>query len=155
MKVYKSIYNMIGTGIYRFSLPLLWVWPQSHRSRCLVVSDDSILLVKNWLGTGRWTLPGGGVKPHETTRLGMVRELKEELDIDSDRYDLVSMGLRYQRHEGLKCKISLFVLYVDRPLQLAHRRYELADCQWFDIKSLPTNRNSLVDEALSRIRARA
>lgn len=43
----------------------------------VVVRDDAVLLAR-WAGSGRWTLPGGGLDHGEDPRAGAVREVEEE-----------------------------------------------------------------------------
>lgn len=49
--------------------------------KALVSSVDGVLLVKEEHADGSpfWTLPGGGIAPHETPLEGLQRELEEEL----------------------------------------------------------------------------
>jgi 8-oxo-dGTP diphosphatase len=49
--------------------------------KALITAGDRLLLVEETHddGTPFWTLPGGGVRPHESDRQALERELAEEL----------------------------------------------------------------------------
>ena len=56
--------------------------PQVRRgAKALITATDRVLLVKESRsnGTQFWTLPGGGVEPHESPSSALQRELAEEL----------------------------------------------------------------------------
>ena len=53
------------------------------RAAALLVADDKILLVNHQRGErSYWVLPGGHVRPGETLADALVREIKEELELD-------------------------------------------------------------------------
>lgn len=63
--------------------PLAWVlqrfWPP--RAYVKIEHNDKILLVQNWMGSGKWSFPGGGVHRGEDTRAGACREVFEEVGL--------------------------------------------------------------------------
>lgn len=133
----QNLIRLIGRVVY-------WLgWPGIHlilsgsvRTRVLILAPDGrCLLVKPYLGNGRWKLPGGGIRHSEDTAQAAARELHEELGIvvtsqqfehladaqmseDGHRYDAHIMGLR---------------LALDTPLVL--RRWEIAEARWLDIET--------------------
>lgn len=50
--------------------------------------EDKILLVRNCLGSGKWSLPGGGVHLHEASKAGACREVFEEIGLALNPVDL-------------------------------------------------------------------
>lgn len=79
--------------------------PITLGSRCLVVSGNTVLLVKHSYAKG-WYLPGGGVEKGESFRDAAKREVREETGLDVD--DLTLFHLYYSRIEGKNDHIALF-----------------------------------------------
>jgi 8-oxo-dGTP diphosphatase len=50
----------------------------------LTNADNKVLLVKATYGTFGWGLPGGSIDPGETIHETVVRECREELDVEID-----------------------------------------------------------------------
>lgn len=62
--------------------PLVWVYaPLRLRVSVAVLVDDAVLLVKSDFGSGKWQLPGGGMKFGESVLDAGRRELTEELGV--------------------------------------------------------------------------
>ena len=63
--------------------PLTWVlmrfWPP--RAYVQIEYDNKVLLVDNWLGSGKWSFPGGGVHRSEESKVGACREVFEEIGL--------------------------------------------------------------------------
>jgi len=57
----------------------------------VVFRDNSVLLIKRGKPplADTWSLPGGGVKPSETLKDAIIREVKEECGIDIEVIDLI------------------------------------------------------------------
>lgn len=63
------------------------------RVAAIIVRKDKILLAKHEReGVGYWVLPGGGVDYGETAEEALVRELKEEADLDIRVNNLVMVN---------------------------------------------------------------
>lgn len=142
-------YAQIGRWLYVLVKPTFRFFPRTRRVRCLVIDGSNILLVKNWLGRGQWTLPGGGVHSSETIQLATRRELHEELRVlvDSDKIRL--LGDWDESTDGMSCSLEL----CSTPLKATRLRYnhlELVACEWFELRDLPADRTAVVDEALRR-----
>lgn len=53
------------------------------RARAIIIEDNKLLVVKRTkVNEVYWVLPGGGVEDGETVEQAMIREGKEELDLD-------------------------------------------------------------------------
>ena len=72
---------------------LLWAnapyTPTFNTVDAVVIQNGYVLMVKrgNMPGRGKWALPGGYIGEHETIMDAMIRELREETDIDcTDNY---------------------------------------------------------------------
>lgn len=75
--------KVVGTIAFWVTWPGLWIYLRgSKRTRVIIVSGDRVLLVKSWLGTNDWGLPGGGRHGDESVESAGVREVQEETNID-------------------------------------------------------------------------
>ncbi|MBP7767021.1 NUDIX hydrolase [Candidatus Saccharibacteria bacterium] len=98
----------------------------TRRARVLVVCQDEFLVVRSFIGSGSWTLPGGGVSRGESYRVGVVRELFEEVGISLDPDNVIEC-------EGSTKYARLFGAYLDEKPDLSLLRYEIKDYKWIKI----------------------
>ncbi|WP_085910123.1 8-oxo-dGTP diphosphatase MutT [Kiloniella majae] len=78
----------------------------------LVDSDGRILLAQRPEGksmAGLWEFPGGKVDPGETPEQALVRELKEELDIDTRSSCLAPIAFASHSYDDFHLLMPLFV----------------------------------------------
>jgi len=133
------LWQLLGRIAYIICWPLLWFYLHgSRRTRVIVVYEGKILLVKQWLGDGRWCLPGGGRHRRETAMAGAVRELREETGIEIDETQLVSLGDNLYSSQGLSFMFDLFMVQLTTPPQVLKRPLELVDVRWFAAEELLT-----------------
>ena len=74
---------------YGHELQVLWWFlrrPITRGSKCLVICDDKVLLVRPSYSHRKWTIPGGGVKQRETFAAAATRELLEKNLTQASRY---------------------------------------------------------------------
>ena len=87
----------------------------------LVINErDEIVLVKRKHPPyeGQWALPGGFVEENETVENALIREMREELDIDvSKSYDLVGVYSEPDRDPRGRTVTLAFICWVDRNVQ--------------------------------------
>lgn len=101
---------------------------------------DEILLQKrpeNRAMAGLWEFPGGKVEKDETPESALIRELKEELDVDVDRSDLTPLSFV---SEPLGDRHMLLILYTCRRWSGEPRGVESPEIRWVkfeDIQYLP------------------
>ncbi len=61
-----------------------------NRATAVIVRDDEILMVRfEDFGKSFWYLPGGGIEAGETPEQALVREVREELNIDVESHKLL------------------------------------------------------------------
>src|SRR5690348_17488224 len=78
----------------------------------LVDSDGRVLLAQRPAGksmAGLWEFPGGKVQDGETPEHALIRELKEELDIDVTEACLAPLTFASHRYEAFHLLMPLYV----------------------------------------------
>jgi 8-oxo-dGTP diphosphatase len=78
----------------------------------LVDTDGRVLLAQRPAGksmAGLWEFPGGKVQPGETPEVALIRELKEELDIDVTEACLAPLSFASHRYERFHLLMPLYV----------------------------------------------
>ena len=78
----------------------------------LIDVDGRVLLAERPQGkamAGLWEFPGGKVKPGETPEAALIRELKEELDIDVAEACLAPLSFASHRYERFHLLMPLYV----------------------------------------------
>ncbi len=120
----------------------------STRTRALLIYKDEILLVRNWLGTQQWSLPGGGVGNNETSRNGMQRELREELGIDIRPKHYQRLLKTRQKEHGAEFVAIVFQINLKSRVEFQIEKNELIEASWHKVSSLPDNLHPLVVHAL-------
>jgi 8-oxo-dGTP pyrophosphatase MutT (NUDIX family) len=118
-------------GIYFF------VVTSRPRARVLIVYNEQVLVVKSWLGSGSWTLPGGGIALGEPPLAAAVREVNEELGIILDPAILTDLGPQRSRQAGgLPTKHHLFVVELSSLPKLVIADHEIMQHAWLDVAKL-------------------
>ena len=121
-------YRWLGRFVFIFFYPF-WRLKLSGSKRTYIVfirEDNQLLFVKNWLGNGRWQLPGGGLKPGETHRSGLVREVWEELKIKLEPAAL--RKLTSGSHRG--CRYMVYCCYLRQVPAMTLNKWEIVAAQW-------------------------
>lgn len=134
-----TIWKLLGTVLFWLTWPLIYLYSTvtGPRTRLLLVFDDEVLLVKNWLGSGGWSLPGGGLHRGEQPSVGVLRELKEELGVTFAPDRLIEFGLHIvQERGGLPSKFYLFAAVLEEKPNLYPDGREIVAHDWAKISSL-------------------
>jgi 8-oxo-dGTP pyrophosphatase MutT (NUDIX family) len=102
----------------------------------LIVADGQLLVVKSWLGTGQWGLPGGGLHRGEDPVVGAQREVREEtgLTLKSSQLEELLRG-RTKRH-GLGFNYICYLTYLPNQPSLKKQHLEITDIVWLKLKDL-------------------
>jgi 8-oxo-dGTP pyrophosphatase MutT (NUDIX family) len=142
----RKVLSAAGKVAFIVGLPLLYVymWP-TRRTRVVVACGDDVLVMKAWLGSGRWILPGGGLHRGEDPAAGATRELYEETGIKAVPKNLRPLFHKKAEHyHTLKFAVSAFALEISAKPKLNQQQLEVAELVW-----LP-GRQLLDDPRLSR-----
>ena len=137
----KRLYEIAGRLVFILSYPAVQLLVgRQKRAYLLLRCGDEVLLVKNWYGNGRWSLPGGGLHASETAELGLKREVMEEVG-----YDIA--GLKLKGPESFKSAVGLthkpclvFCAEIGAKPDLRLNSFELTGAAWYraeEITSLP------------------
>jgi 8-oxo-dGTP pyrophosphatase MutT (NUDIX family) len=137
MNMMNKSHVRAGRIIYKIVFPLRRMY-RSKRTRAYGVIEHSgkILVVKNWLGSGTWSLPGGGAKRGEQHEETLKRELHEEIgiNIDVSKASVLIKG-EHRREFGVKKFIIFHLSYKEKPATIINH-LELTDFMWVDKKEL-------------------
>jgi 8-oxo-dGTP pyrophosphatase MutT (NUDIX family) len=141
----KRIWIAGGRVAFWLSWPLLFLYLlRSERTRIVVVCQGEVLVVRGWLGGGKWNLPGGGLHRGEDPAEGAVRELQEETGIEVNATELqkffsgrIKTGLRYTVHA--------YGIELDKKPRLSKQKIELTHLAWIDGKELLNSPKTAAD----------
>lgn len=127
-----QLWILLGRLAYWISWPLLYVYIYgSRRTRVLVVCGEEVLVVRGWLGDGRWLLPGGGVHRKEPPAVGAQRELKEETGIEVHATELQKLLFDTPiRQRGLPFRLYAFSVELKTKPNLKRQKIEITDLAW-------------------------
>jgi 8-oxo-dGTP diphosphatase len=120
-----------------------------------VVERDGALLLARWVGSQRWTLPGGGLDHGEDPRLGAVREVEEETGYQVELRQLLtveSFRQLVERPDGPVDHQTICIVYSAEVVggELRHEVGGSTDAAaWVPLADVPgLARGGLVDIAL-------
>lgn len=150
-----KIWHRIGIIAYKLLLPLIKVYAAhtKPRTRVLIICNNELLLVKNWLSNDRWALPGGGLESGEEPLHAAIREVGEELGISLEPELLEQLGLHQSvGNDGLKSSFYLFAVEVAGKPATMLRKYEIMDARWWSLKAVVTDTTQVSKPAQDAVR---
>lgn len=114
-----------------------------------IIKDNKILLVKNKL-LKEWFLPGGLQDLNESIQDTVIREVNEELNLETEIVDLISVysdpkwTKKYKNGDVLQSLTFLFKLKYNKDsiMNIIIDENEISEYGWFDLNNLPENMNS-------------
>ena len=144
-----AIGRLISSVVAR--LPLIGV-DSTTRSRVLIHSGNRVLLQRDWLSSQLWTVAGGGLKRNETPAQSAQREVIEELQISLSESELTAHGSsQFAATGNTVFTAELFTAQVESSISFGAKWPEVIEAQWFEIDSLPQDREPVVDVLLTKL----
>ncbi len=133
----RQFLQFIGTIAFFCAWPVFWVYFRIGRDRTRVVllHEDKVLVMKQWIGPAKWQLPGGGLKKGESMAGGAARELYEETSLRLDPRQLQHIGRATYNRFGHKYDYHVFVARVGSSFVRA-QRIEVSELEWLRLGEL-------------------
>jgi len=136
----KKLWGLVGRSVFRLGRPLFVATvPRRKRTRLLLVCGNCVLVTKRWVGTGKWGLPGGGLRAHETPRMGVLRELREETGISVPEESIRGPEVCMYRENGVTFKYYLFTVRLKHTIPIRLRWPEMIETRWLDHRTLSSH----------------
>lgn len=130
----KQLWAGAGHTLFWLSWPLIWICVHgTTRTRVVIHDGDKVLLVKGWLSSSKWLLPGGGLRHTEEPPAGAAREVYEETGIRLKPEELTVVGQGWTRENGLSFRIAAYHAELAGSQKARPNRTEITDARWFPV----------------------
>ena len=148
MNMNRKSHILVGRILYFVFFPLLRVYfstSKNLRAYGVLEYDGKVLIVKNWIGSGKWSFPGGGGHNGEALEDTLKREIHEEigLNIEKKQIKLLFKGVK-TRKLGVKKYVIFHIKQKEKP-SLFINKLEIVESKWVDKKDLPRFDNKSED----------
>lgn len=132
--------------IYRYSHKVLRAYwyirrPKTQGVRVLILSGDTILLIKHTYGSALWTVPGGDVKANEDLGQAARREVQEE-EVGLQLASVTKLGEVQHNKEYKRDTVHVFLGHTQQT-DCSIDQAEIAEARWFPVNGLPRDLSSL------------
>lgn len=127
----KRLWLVIGKLGFWLSWPVQRVvLPRQHRTRVIIAAEDKVLVVRGWIGTGQWELPGGGVHKREDLVQAAIREVREETGLELQPKQLTKLFEMESQSYKLPFTFTCFSVDLPEPVSAKGRQVEIVDTAW-------------------------
>lgn len=135
----RKAHIFAGKFLYFTFFPLLRIYfstSKNIRAYGVLEHKGKVLIVKNWIGSGHWSFPGGGGHDGEAHEDTLKRELHEEvgINIDKKHVKLLLKGVK-NRRLGTKKYVIFHINQLEKP-SIFVNNLEIVDTKWVDKKDL-------------------
>jgi 8-oxo-dGTP pyrophosphatase MutT (NUDIX family) len=139
----RRFLQFVGTVVFFCAWVAFWVYFKvgRDRTRIVLLHDDKVLVMKQWISPGKWHLPGGGTHKGESMAGGAARELYEETRLRLDPRQLRHVGRATYRRFGHKFDYQVFVARV-ASTSVRAQRIEVSELAWVRPGELRSNNSS-------------
>jgi ADP-ribose pyrophosphatase YjhB (NUDIX family) len=93
-------------------------------------------MMKGWLGSGEWILPGGGLHKNEDVIVGAIRELREETSLELASSQLKVVGEGLGREHGLKFHYVVLSASLPARLPFKIQQQEVSEIAWLPLEKI-------------------
>jgi 8-oxo-dGTP pyrophosphatase MutT (NUDIX family) len=132
-----KLWRFSGAIVFWLGWPVLFVYLRfGYRTRVLIVNGDEALVVKGWLGSNRWQLPGGGVHRGESSEAGALREIKEETGITLTTKQLAFLEEGVGGTDGLHFRYYGYLVELPKRPIVQRHQLEITEAAWVPVKDL-------------------
>ena len=130
-------YVALGRIAYWVIWPASWLYlRRSQRTRLLLVCQDEVLVVQNWLGDGRFGLPGGGLHSGEDPAAGVIREVREETGSTISLDRLQYLAVEPYRAHGFRYHCHYFAVQLAEKPTVRAQKFEIVAVAWTERSKL-------------------
>lgn len=138
----RRLWVLAGRVAFWTAWPLLFVYLlRGERTRVIIRCGKEVLVVRGWLGSGRWILPGGGMHAGEDAVAGAIREVREETSLVLRPEQMRYVGV-FNAGRGLRFRYHLFATELVEKPQLAPQKYEITHMEWMLEDALRTTKTA-------------
>ena len=153
-KSHSKAIQKLGIIVFWLGWPGLWLLSRfsKRRTRVIIVCGNQVLFIRDWIGSGKFGLPGGGIKIGEDPKTCALRELLEETGVDlqpnqlksfRDFDNLVQSGMKFH------C-LAYYAKLPSKPV-LKLQPYEIVEAKW--IQQSEFNKFNINSSALNILEA--
>lgn len=141
----------LGRLAFWLSWPLLYFYLRgSERTRLLLIAEGKVLVMRGWLSSGQWALPGGGLHRRESPLAGVLRELYEETGIRLKPQLVKETGAGVAAENGLSFRYRQFFARLPEAVPVRRQPFEVVDVAWIPLSEVTAeNAGQLTFEMVS------
>lgn len=133
----RTIKLVVGRVAFWAGWPVFWALMRgTDRARAVIIANDSVLLIRDTLGDGSWTLPGGGMQGRESAALAACREVYEELGIVLSADAFTELATESTGYRGIVYTAHFVTAQLDA-LPKPIPGLEVLDLRWVPLTEVP------------------
>jgi ADP-ribose pyrophosphatase len=141
----RRLLEKLGIIVFFLAWPAFYIYlKRSERTRIIIAEGNKVLVTRNWISDGKWSLPGGGLHQKEPILQGAQRELFEETGLRVSQEQLRYVGKQTYRNYGHTFVFHTFVARDVDMSDLRRQKHEISRTAWISPANL-TERNTAQD----------
>lgn len=125
----------LGRLIYMIGRPLIMLGLNPNRAYVILIDikKEEVLLLKNILGSGGWSLPGGGLKRGENHLQAARREVQEEINLKLNLKNLKELCSLPAKNRFQSGKRVFYICPFNKKYKLKHNQKEILMTAWHSL----------------------